>query len=705
MDNTLEKTSMNLIEITPRPNSISYVPDLEDSEVEQTVALIEKVAKKYPNAQSLEFLKAAPLLAQELPHSLRNYIHEVRLKEKPAAFVIRALKVIGKTSVPTPRDWKDVTHPSSTHKAEIFLALVASLLGDVFGWTTQQDGRFVHDVLPMKGLENEQVGWSSLTQLSWHTEDAFHEERADYLALLCLRNVDKVATMLCSVTDLDLPPEIETILWQERFVIRPDQSHTAKHNSLGAGAFKKIEEMSRNPKPVSLLFGNPKKPYLRIDPDYMEAMPGDEEAAHALATVIENINSHIADLVLHEGDLCIIDNLQVVHGRRSFVPRFDGQDRWLKRVNVKRDLRQSAESFDEGLRLMQTLPQKLEKKKAVAREIDLIEAVQPIRGLALAACLQHFFFCGIFDLLANSPEKKFDLDELASELGFERDRLEGLLRFLRNEGFIEGLEAKIRLTPKAHKWSMFRSWYEMMVGGYAQTFLSIDDALPKGSPPAPRNAELVGIGSCGISMHDSIPIVMRLLATLKKKPELVIDLGCGSGSYLTEICKKYPDTKAIGIEPDLGGCIAAEKHVSESGMTEKIRIVQADAIEYIKKMETPPDVILLCFVIHEVLGQSGEERVMEMLQSAMNGGPDQRLIIIDIDYRIDEPSTMNHKLAEGYYNAYFLVHPFTSQKLESETYWDRLFEKCGFEIEAKRTTDQSIDSTNIEIGWLLKRKA
>ncbi|PJZ70483.1 amino acid hydroxylase [Leptospira perolatii] len=702
MENVLE--SRETKEFKAPRSWIDYAPELDAADAEQLSRYLSDIGQVFRNVQSVDFLEAAPLLAQELPFRLREYIHKVRLKQRPAVFVIPALNVIGRTGILTPKDWKDVQSPSPTHHAEIFLTLVASLLGDVFGWTTQQDGRYVHDVLPMKGLENEQVGWSSLTQLSWHTEDAFHPNRADYLALLCLRNIDGVATTLCSVTDLDLPVDVKEILWQERFYIRPDQSHTAKHNSTARGLFEKIEQMNRDPEPVSLLFGNPNHPYIRIDPDYMMAIPGDAEAERALSVVVDQINRNLYDLALREGDLVVIDNLQVVHGRRAFKARFDGYDRWLKRVNIKRDLRQAAAALDQGGRLMTTISKTSEQKSIVAREADLVEAVQPIRGLALATSVQHFFSKGIYDLLASSQGRRWSLEELAKELKFDADRLRGLLRFLRNEGFIEGLDGKLNLTEKAHRWSVYRAWYEMMVGGYAETFVSMGDALAEGTPPAPRDGKLVGKGSCGISMHDSIPIVRRLLSTLDEPPKLVVDLGCGSGSYLTEICKLYKDTKAIGIEPDLGGCLAAQEHIAECGMSDRIEIVHADAIDYIQKMETPPDLILLCFVIHEVLGQSGEERVMQMLQAAMNGGPNQRLVIIDIDYLIDDPSVMSHKLAEGYYNAYFLLHPFTSQKLETQSYWDDLFARCGFEIEAKQTTDPSLDSTNIELGWMLRRK-
>jgi alpha-ketoglutarate-dependent taurine dioxygenase len=44
-------------------------------------------------------------------------------------------------------------------------------------------------------------------------------------------------------------------------------------------------------------------------------------------------------VALAPGDILILDNYRGVHGRRPFEAKYDGRDRWLKRVSVTRDLR------------------------------------------------------------------------------------------------------------------------------------------------------------------------------------------------------------------------------------------------------------------------------------------------------------------------------------------------------------------------------
>lgn len=46
-------------------------------------------------------------------------------------------------------------------------------------------------------------------------------------------------------------------------------------------------------------------------------------------------------MVLRPGEVLVIDNYRAVHGRQGYPARFDGTDRWLKKMTVTGDLRRS----------------------------------------------------------------------------------------------------------------------------------------------------------------------------------------------------------------------------------------------------------------------------------------------------------------------------------------------------------------------------
>jgi alpha-ketoglutarate-dependent taurine dioxygenase len=165
--------------------------------------------------------------------------------------------------------------------------------------------------------------------------------------MACLRNPGEIPTTVCSVDDLNIPEHHRAILFQPRFTIRPDESHLPKNRGKAEldeevqEAYQEIEQMNTAPEKVAVLFGHPDSPYLRADPYFMDRLDGDPEAQAALDALVAEVDRKIRDVALSSGEFCFIDNFRAVHGRRSFEPSFDGNDRWLKRVNVVRDLRKS----------------------------------------------------------------------------------------------------------------------------------------------------------------------------------------------------------------------------------------------------------------------------------------------------------------------------------------------------------------------------
>ena len=50
------------------------------------------------------------------------------------------------------------------------------------------------------------------------------------------------------------------------------------------------------------------------------------------------IQKCIKEIVLKTGDLLVIDNRKTIHGRKPFQARYDGTDRWVQRVLVRKEL-------------------------------------------------------------------------------------------------------------------------------------------------------------------------------------------------------------------------------------------------------------------------------------------------------------------------------------------------------------------------------
>jgi hypothetical protein len=300
--------------------------DLQAGEGRAVLALGAEVRDRFAGADDPALRAELRVLSGRLPESLVRFLDGFRRTEPAGAAVVRGIPVDDAALGPTPQRF-DPPDPTPLSLAlDGCVMLVASVLGDVFGWAALQGGRMVHNVLPVPGHEQEKTGISSDSLLDLHTEDACHPARADYLILMCLRNDDGVPTAYARVDAAALGADAVAVLAQPRFVAVPEPDH--------ASAF--VEPLH-----VDVLFGHQADPYIRFDDYYVGAADGDTAGQAALRTLSARLAAAQVDVPLRPGDLLVVDNYRALHGRRPFQARYDGRDRWLKRVHITRDLRKS----------------------------------------------------------------------------------------------------------------------------------------------------------------------------------------------------------------------------------------------------------------------------------------------------------------------------------------------------------------------------
>jgi enduracididine beta-hydroxylase len=331
-------------------NRMTLCPD----EVRDVQALMETVTRTYASAEDETFLNQAFVHAAELPRRVRAFLNDFKQLEPPGGICLISGHPIDEARIGcTPRHWDERKEPSPTVEEEMLLVLYGSLMGEPVAWTTQQNGHLVHNVLPIRENATSQLGSNSEAALWWHNEDAFHSLRGDYLLLKCLRNPDDVVTTVACIDDIQVSPERTRVLFEPRFTFRPDESHRpaskTPNGSVRTGdgveaAYREMQQRVEHGEKHPVLFGDPARPYLRIDPYFMEQDAEDAEAREAFEWLTEQIEARLIDVVLKPGDVLVVDNYRSVHGRKPFKARYDGTDRWLKRINVTRDLRRSRAS-------------------------------------------------------------------------------------------------------------------------------------------------------------------------------------------------------------------------------------------------------------------------------------------------------------------------------------------------------------------------
>jgi 2-ketoarginine methyltransferase len=354
-------------------------------------------------------------------------------------------------------------------------------------------------------------------------------------------------------------------------------------------------------------------------------------------------------------------------------------------------------------------------------EQRVVEAIRPIAEYYLASCLHHLFASGVFDYLADT-EQPVPVATVASALGLDTDRLLGLLLFLANEGVvtIENStvldnstvlenstvgDSAVVLTSKGRGYEEVRGWYTMMIGGYGTTMTLLGQTMAAGAPPTQvREGRFVGLGSCQVSRYDGLPVTRTLLDRAGISAKEILDLGCGNGIYLVDLCQQMPGVRAWGAEPDFGGYSEAVEYVKHAGMSERIQLRNCTANEFLAEPPAGcnPDVIVFGFVLHEILAQRDATAVRDLLRSVAKAFPQINIVVIEVSPEAGNPRLMQHPMARNFWNPYLLLHTFTEQRLEHREFWEALFADAGLRIADLITTDPAVDSSGLELGYLLK---
>lgn len=274
------------------------------------------------------------------PHELVSALRRLMTGLHEPALLIRGLAVDDLTIGPTPSHWLDC-HPfaldSPTRREELLLTVIAQTAGEIFGYASLQGGRLVHNLMPIAGAEADQSGHGSAAALAWHTEDAFTRCRADYLALLGLRNLDAVASTLAGISALEaLETSDRTTLSEPRYAVIPDDEHLRGEIPCDGPT---IFNENGGSAVIPILYPTPRGPQMVIDSVYMS--PVDETAASSFQLASQALDDALEGVAVLPGDVLIIDNHRAVHGRNPFPARFDGTDRWLLKASIVSSLEPS----------------------------------------------------------------------------------------------------------------------------------------------------------------------------------------------------------------------------------------------------------------------------------------------------------------------------------------------------------------------------
>lgn len=194
--------------------------------------------------------------------------------------------------------------------------------GHPFGYPDEKQGERIHNIVPVPEHEYENTGSSSKGDFEAHVDNAAVSPRPDVFVLSCVRSDPRGAaqTYIADARALRAHLDEATIaaLREPTFEIRTPNSFTPD-------SWQWV-----GPRPA--LSGPSSMPEIWLNLYNVRTLT--KRAEQALDAVRHAVQCPgVAEGVcLRPGDVLIVDNRRVMHGRHPFDVKYDGEDRWLQRV-------------------------------------------------------------------------------------------------------------------------------------------------------------------------------------------------------------------------------------------------------------------------------------------------------------------------------------------------------------------------------------
>lgn len=290
-------------------------------------SVVQAIKRQAGKSTEDNILASAPVYAQELPRALRTFLHEFKAKEIADAVTIKTGDFFDSSAASTPKDYEELSPEYLYNDMQIAHALISNLIGTPVGYSSQRSGRRLNNIIPTQNLETTPNSSSgSKFNFGFHTEDAFHEFKGDYLGLVCIRNDENAVTSFVSMNEIKVSPLLKAALFKPDFVIGNNPIHVLPEG----------HKMSRS----SILYGSWSRPYMRINVNNTYGV--DRNAQYALEEFVEVMNAARERVVLEGGDFFYLDNLFTAHARDAYTPNWGDKARWLSRFIISQDVRKSA---------------------------------------------------------------------------------------------------------------------------------------------------------------------------------------------------------------------------------------------------------------------------------------------------------------------------------------------------------------------------
>jgi len=308
-----------------------------------------------------------------------------------------------------------------------------------------------------------------------------------------------------------------------------------------------------------------------------------------------------------------------------------------------------------------------------------------IRGYLETTTVHALLNVGLIDEM--QKKESVDIEEFAARANLEISVLQPLCESFYCLGMFDRNGNGYSLSEKGRSVvEVMRGWLEVCYG-YSEVFHSLEPLLRKEKVYGRdfyRRSDFVARGSGEMENLLFFPMVNDIINANGYKR--ILDLGCGDGTFLRNLCELNPDVQCFGIDLAPAAVEEGNRILRQAGLENRINLFALDIskIEEVSGALKDIEAATVFFVLHELL-YFGEDVLLNFLKNFRRLFPGAPLIA----FEAVRPPAEELRRHPGISVYYFLYHDLTQQKPVDADKWKQLFRAAGFE---------SIEERNLEFA-------
>lgn len=297
-------------------------------------------------------------------------------------------------------------------------------------------------------------------------------------------------------------------------------------------------------------------------------------------------------------------------------------------------------------------------------------SLETLRGFYATQAIIALLNVGLFDELAK--QESIDIATFTAEKDLDTKVLQSLCDYLYELNILDYEDGRIRLDTDGELILNSMSGIYQLTYAYEEITSNLESILRKEKTVGvdiKRRSEYVSAGSGSIGRLLAFPMMNEEIR--QRNFQHVLDLGCGDGTFLIELCKKNTSIQGYGLDIAPAGVAAGTRQLQKENLQDRIQLFVGDVMNIaasIDKLQSV-DAVTSVYVMHEFQGQ-----IVNVLRNFKAALPRVPLILCEVIRH--SPQQLRKK--PGGIMEIQLFHELSNQKLFTLEEWQTMFEQAGF---------------------------